>query len=260
MARVASAPTPLAGTLAVTLVFSVPADPSPSSTLVWHYLAPRSVSIGFAGMPLASWLVLWSFLLGGLIDRYARNRATRGRGFFGACGAHFPAMLRLSLAELAICAGLVWLFAGGFAQDPYVRGAAAVLALVVKAIVDYARVRLVVEDRRSAAGALLAGARFLRRNAAAAVTVYALFAALLAIPSLMLTRLELPGAGARWQTVVPVEMLNALQLFVVLASLAAATALFQARLAHASYTAGPPLVWPESPAAEAIANLSPPAQ
>ena len=47
-----------------------------------------------------------------------------------------------------------------------------------------------------------------------------------------------------------------LALFVVLASWASAIALFQARLAHASYTAGPPLEWPESPSAEAITNLS----
>jgi hypothetical protein len=47
-----------------------------------------------------------------------------------------------------------------------------------------------------------------------------------------------------------------LLLFVLVASWASAIALFQARLAHASYTAGPPLEWPESPAAEAITNLS----
>jgi hypothetical protein len=35
---------------------------------------------------------------------------------------------------------------------------------------------------------------------------------------------------------------------------ASATVFFQSRLAHAGYTAAPPLQWPESPAAEAIAN------
>jgi hypothetical protein len=42
----------------------------------------------------------------------------------------------------------------------------------------------------------------------------------------------------------------------VFVSWASAAALFQGRLAHASYTAGPRLEWPESPAAEAISNLS----
>jgi len=35
---------------------------------------------------------------------------------------------------------------------------------------------------------------------------------------------------------------------------ASAIALFQSRLAHAGYAAAPPLEWPESPAAEAVAN------
>ena len=45
--------------------------------------------------------------------------------------------------------------------------------------------------------------------------------------------------------------------FLKLAMLASEIAIFQARLAHASYTAGPPIEWPESPAAEAITNLAP---
>jgi hypothetical protein len=40
-----------------------------------------------------------------------------------------------------------------------------------------------------------------------------------------------------------------------LATMAAAVSLFQSRLAHAHYTAAPEPVWPDSPAAEAIANL-----
>jgi hypothetical protein len=33
--------------------------------------------------------------------------------------------------------------------------------------------------------------------------------------------------------------------------------LFQSRLAHAGYTAAPPVVWPESASAEAIGNAAP---
>ena len=40
---------------------------------------------------------------------------------------------------------------------------------------------------------------------------------------------------------------------------ASQTAYFQSALAHASYTAAPALVWPESPAAEAIVNADVPA-
>jgi len=43
---------------------------------------------------------------------------------------------------------------------------------------------------------------------------------------------------------------------VSLVFVASEIAFFQGELAHAEYTAAPPLVWPESPAVEAIANLS----
>ncbi|MEI4927082.1 hypothetical protein Q8G50_31700, partial [Klebsiella pneumoniae] len=39
-------------------------------------------------------------------------------------------------------------------------------------VFDYAKVRAVVEDRRSALGAIGAAARFIQRNCAAAVTLY----------------------------------------------------------------------------------------
>ena len=119
----------------------------------------------------------------------------------------------------------------------------------------YARVRLVVEDRRSALGALLAGGRFVRRNPAA-VPLFLIFTAAVWI-FMWLWHSVVPGRGdAGWLQFTAVELLVTLLLFVVLVSWASAISLFQARLAHASYTAGPPLEWPESPAAEAITNLS----
>src|SRR5204863_9651767 len=33
----------------------------------------------------AAWMLLWSFLSGGVIDRFARARRTRSHGFFAAC-------------------------------------------------------------------------------------------------------------------------------------------------------------------------------
>ncbi len=61
-------------------------------------------------LPLASailgitavWLIVWSFLSGGIVDRLARGRRTRSHGFFAACGMHFWRLLRLgALAWLA---------------------------------------------------------------------------------------------------------------------------------------------------------------
>ena len=279
MARVASAPAALAGMLALTLLFSLPSNLTPSNALFSHYLTFASWPPGFGAMPVCLWLltngeatvggflniasdlvwlVLWSFLLGGLIDRYARNRPTRGRGFFGACGAHFGSMLRLGITELAINLGCFLLIVPRIAGNAYGRAATLLLVLTVGALVHYARVRIVVEDRRSAVGALLAGGRFVRRHAAAASAIYVLFGACLIVSYLVLLGLPAREFDAGWLMVVAGESFIALQLFLAFASLASATALFQARLAHASYTAGPRLEWPESPAAEAIANLAPP--
>ena len=38
----------------------------------------------------AAWMIIWSFLSGGLIDRYARQRPTRAHGFFAASGTAKP--------------------------------------------------------------------------------------------------------------------------------------------------------------------------
>jgi hypothetical protein len=173
---------------------------------------------------LMEYALVSAFLVGGILDRYARARPTRGYGFFGACGRHFGAMLRLSAVE-----ALLYLAADNL---PDLRAALAA-AIAVNLVTVYARVRIAVEDRRSAIGALLASWRFIRRNALAAIGVYAPWAAA-AVAVAFVAR----GAA-------PVLLLP---LF------ASATVLFQSRLAHAGYTAAPPLEWPESPAAEAIAN------
>ncbi len=172
---------------------------------------------------LAAFVLVGSFLAGGILDRYARARPTRGYGFFGACGRHLAAMLRLAAIEIVLLIAID--------NVPDVRLAVTALALVGLAGV-YARVRIVVEDRRSAVGALLAAVRFIRRNPGSAA-VYAVWAAATAA-------LVFVARGAAPILLLPL--------------LASATVFFQSRLAHAGYTAAPPLQWPESPAAEAIAN------
>ena len=254
LARVASAPAVLAGTLVVTLLFSLSPTVWGQFVVIDQYVAVLLLSpfgsVFYQSQASgAAWLVLWSFLAGGILDRYARNRPTRGRGFFGACGGHLPAMLRLGVAEW-----LVWLAASTVDRGsprgyvPMIAGVAAGLVFL------YARVRLVVEDRRSALGALLASVRFIRRNPAA-IPMFLIFAAAAWIVNWLWGLAPELRAGG----LVPfatAELLVTLLLFVVFASWASAASLFQARLAHASYTAGPPLEWPESPAAEAITNLS----
>ena len=223
-----------------------------------------------------AWLVVWSFLSGGIIDRLARNRATRARGFFAACGAHCPAIARLGIIAL-IGYGLIfgWLHPllfdvtyprvthdisserTAFAIRSALYAVLLVALVAVNVIIDYARIRIVVEDRRSAIGAVLAGARFVRRNVAAASALYlmnaVLFLGVVAVYALAAPRASMPA----WLALAIGEAYIVVRHFLKLVFYASETSLFQASLAHASYTAGPPVEWPESPAAETITNARP---
>ena len=122
---------------------------------------------------------------------------------------------------------------------------------------DYARVRIVVEDRRSALGALGPAARFVRRHRGA-------FGAVLPErlrPSwrwCCSTRCWRPAAPAIGCADVahprPRPALYRRAPLLKLLFYASETSYFQRALAHASYTAAPAVVWPESPAAEAVLN------
>jgi hypothetical protein len=222
----------------------------------------------------AAYILVWLFLAGGIIDRLARDRPARAHGFFAACGVFFFRFLRLAAAQ-AIVYGLLfgpmhrWLFDRLYPRmihevdvERTAFFARAVLYLVFGILVsacamvfDYAKVRAVVEDRRSMIGAITAGVGFIRRNYAAAVTLFAidflLFAAVVALYALVA-----PGAGRSTMTIaisVAIGQLYVLaRLCVKLVFWGSEAALFQSRLAHAGYTARPEPVWPDSPAAEMI--------
>jgi len=232
---------------------------------------PRALAIAGA---TAAYLTLWAFLIGGIIDRYARRRATRPEGFFVACGVYFVRFLRL-----AIVGGLAYyvLFGhvhGWLLDDLYDRlthdvtvertgfqirlalyGLFGLLLGAVNIVIDYAKIRMVVEDRRSAIGAVLAAARFVWRRPRPTLGLYAINGLAFLIV-LSLYRLVSPGVTAGGLTAAAVVLLG--QVYVVTRLMlrllfhASQTALFQRELAHAGYTAAPLPTWPESPAAEAI--------
>jgi hypothetical protein len=231
LARVASAPAVLAGTIAVLAWLRGPSD-------------TRNSIAGF---------LLWAFLSGGILDRYARGRAIRARGFFGACGAHFAAMIRLGVVIVLLNAAIHFAFAPRVG-DPIVRMFSLVLLSAVVLAAVYAQIRLVVEDRRSAAGALLGAVRFVRRNPAS-VALFLFYVAVLWAAARALTAAA-SGRSERVALAAIAAWIGVLS-SVVLALYASGVALFQSRLAHAGYTAAPPIEWPESPAAEAIVNASP---
>ncbi len=233
---------------------------------------PLAVAIAGAA---AAWLVIWSFLSGGILDRYARGRPTRTAGFFAACGIHFWRFARLGAIVLLVYYLLFSVVHGWLFDDLYpflirdltvertafaIRlGCYAVLALlliVCSVVFDYARIRIVVEDRHSALGALLAGSRFVRRHPGTIQLYLMNTGAYLGL--LLAYALVAPGApraGLRmWITLALGQLFILARHYLKLLFYASQTAFFQRALAHASYTAAPAVVWPESPAAESILN------
>ncbi len=217
-----------------------------------------------AGTPL----LLWIFLLGGVLTRLARQQRIGIVGFYSACGRHVFRLFRLGLVGMVVYwlvfDGLYrWVFGEpvGVATQSVlpVTGWDVFLRLVRDAIffmvwlpaslvLDYASIRAVVEDRRSMIGAILAAARFIRRHLAAVVGLYLLNTLVLLIVlggyAAVTTRLAsssslMFGAGLAY----------------VIASVAAAlvfyashVAYFQSRLAHATYVAAARPEWSEPPA------------
>lgn len=192
---------------------------------------------------------LWLFLLGGILDRLARDRRVGTAGFFGACGVYFLRFLRLSVPiALAYWAIFRW-----------VQNYLLVYFLVMVAVMllaDFARVRAVVEDRRSMLGALFASFRFVRRHALDVLGLYVFglggFFAWVELSD-WLSHQRLMQSWLNW----PVGLLVAAALPLMRLALAASQVVyFQHALAHAEYTAAPLPIWPDSPAAEAIENLT----
>lgn len=230
--------------------------------------------IGPIAATLAVWLAAWTFLSGGIIDRYARQRRTRAHGFFAAGGVHFFRFLRL-----AGVAGVVywflfayvheWLFADWYVDltrdmDTERRAFAVRLALyllfgtllvLTTLTFDYAKIRIVVEDRRSALGGVIAALRFLARHPGAAFGLYSLNAlTFLALAGIWALAAPDPGraGGALALTFAAGQLYILARLLLKLQFVASQTALFQSRLAHATYTAAPAARWPDSPAADTI--------
>lgn len=227
----------------------------------------------------AAWLLIWSFLSGGVIDRLARDRRTRAHGFFAACGVHFWRFLRLGIFACFIYYFLFgplhrWIFSDLYADvirdltsertairvrvACYLAFGAALIFFNV--IFDYARIRIVVEDRRSAIGAIVAGARFVRRHFGRAAALYLLnglaFVLLVALYALLA-----PGAPATrllmWAVLLLGQAYIVARHYLKLVFYASQTGLFQSELAHAAYTASPSVEWPDSPEAERINNSDP---
>ena len=210
------------------------------------------------------------FLIGGVLDRLARDRAVGSGAFFSACGTYFVRFLRLGIITFLVYALLFGRYHSWLFDDVYPlltnemtveRNAFFVrLALYIafalplfffNMLFDYAKVRAVVEDRRSMIGAIVASWRFIKRQPLAVCMLYAINV-LLYLIVIALYYVAAPGASANLSAFAVGQIYIVLRVIVRLQFAASQTALFQGRLAHAGYVAKPIPKWPDSPAAEAI--------
>jgi len=212
------------------------------------------------------------FLAGGAIDRLARARRVGTAAFFAASGTGFMPFLRMGV----VLGGANWLLwhvavpttlralpeidpSTGWWQPRAVAVAVGLTATFALAVVgDYAKVRAVVEDRRSALGAIAASIRFIWRRPIQVIALYALNAAVAAISVTLMDDVFqwLPRGQSEFLGMIAMSIWIAVLVALRLGFMATSIAFFQGQLAHAGYTAAPVPTWPDSPAVEAIANLA----
>jgi hypothetical protein len=235
-------------------------------------LLDRRPIVPAIALALCVYVLAWLFLQGGILDRYARGRRIGAYGFFAASGIFFLRFLRLGVA-----AGVAYWFLFAYVHEwlftrwyvnvtrdiPVERTVfywrvlmyaifTALLALTTT-VLDYAKVRAVVEDRRSMAGALIAGIRFIVRNRSRVAGLYLTNAALFLAVVGMWAAID-PGAGgsgaSMWAGVLLSQGYILARLIVKLQVFASETALFQRSLAHWGYSAVPIAAKPEPPVVE----------
>lgn len=226
---------------------------------------------------ITAYAAVWLFLSGGVLDRLARGRPVGTAHFFGVCAVFAFRFGRLAVLILPLYAVLfLWVHPllfetvyGWWIRDVASEGRAVAFRLAlyvgfvgalvpVSMLSDFAKVRMVVEDRRSAVSALAASARFVRRRVFRVLALYGLNV----LAALVLARLWLqvvPGAGAPvWVALLASQVYLVARLWARIGFLASEVAFFQGDLAHAQYAAPPDVVWPDSPAVESLRRLGGP--
>ena len=200
-------------------------------------------------------LLAWAFFAGGILDRYAHpdEPPTRAR-FFSQNGEYFFRFVRLLIISLLFYWGIFrwvanplhdWLedATRDVTQEKtvilftlLVYALVAFLLLLVSLVLDYAKIALVVERRRSALLACLRSARFVLAHPGSALGLYLLLAAV-GLLLVWLYSLVAPGPGQSGATTILLAFLVG-QIYLIarlglkLWFLAGQTALFQAADRH----------------------------
>jgi hypothetical protein len=243
-------------------------------------VATISRILGAEGLPaaltgaVAVYLAAWIFLSGGVIDRLARARPLGAAAFIALAGGYFFRLLRL-----AVLAGIVyWLlfravhpFLFETVFDHLTRDVAsesralgilamlyaafALLLGLVSLVVDFTRVRLVVEDRRSVLAAIGAGLRFVRRRFWRSAGLYTLNVLALLVLARLWIQVAVGADGPDWTALLVSQVYLIARIWGRMAFLGSEAVFYQGELAHAQYTAAPLPRWPDSASVEAVRNL-----
>jgi hypothetical protein len=222
----------------------------------------------------SAYIGLWVFLSGGILDRLARGRPVRVASFFAACGEYAVRFVRLAVViGAAYWALFRWLHPylfgtiyNRFTRDMTEERDAIVLRTVlyliflialmlVSLVADFAKVRAVVEDRRSMLGALGAAMRFVRRRFLRVAALYFLNVLVFLVILRLWLQMAPDATAAPWVALLAGELYLLVRVWAKLAFMASEVVFFQGELAHAQYTASAEPVWPDSPAAEALDNF-----
>ena len=214
----------------------------------------------------AIFVVLTWFLSSGCICRLAVDRRLGAGGFAACCGAFFGRMLRLNVVSFFFYGTLVgsfhqWLFEyvlEAVTKDLTVERTAFFLRLACYAVFfsllaacnllfDFAKVRLVVEDRRSVLSSIVAGAHFAFSNARLAFGAYAMNVLALGLVFGLYWMLA-PGAGgagaSMWVGFLISQLYIASRVFVKLAFWGSEIVALQTQLAYAGFVRTVPIVRP----------------
>jgi hypothetical protein len=244
---------------------------APATVSEWLRVDPLNPVIG--GGAVAS-LAFWLFLSGGLLDRFARGRPTGTAAFFAASGVFFVRFLRLAViigAAYFILFRWVYpfffetlfsLFTSDQATEQQALRVRAMLyvpfalgLIFIGVVSDFAKVRAVVEDRRGMLGAVAASFRFIRRRPFRVTGLYLLNLFVVVVILRLWVQAE-PGVDTpRWFGFLLLLLYLVGRIWARLVFMASEVVFFQGELAHVDYTAAPLPMWPDSPAAEAMANL-----